>query len=439
MPSRGQSPEIMVAQTDESIPAMRAPARHRDNPLTRSVPGMIGLVVLVSMLIACLGTLPWTLGSAVGPDGQSVGVPRYDAGAPIEGRLPPSWLPFDELDIARANAAVDREALAQVAQRNGVTVDELLEAQDGPMLELIKPLWPQYALGSDLLGRSLLTRLLAGGGISLTIGIAAALLSVSIGTIYGALAAYIGGKVDSVMMRVVDVLYGLPYILLVVLLAVASNAVVDEWVTRSKAKEDWMRTQVVEMQIQSGEAITRSDATELLARDPDLREQLLGQASVKYPARDISVGKRTALDVLTLLIAIGGVSWLTMARVIRGQVMSLKNQPFVEAARAVGSSPVRIFVRHLLPNLLGPIIVYATLTVPQAILQESFLSFLGIGVKPPLPSWGNLAAEGLGELNTYRSHWWLLFFPCLLLGITLLSMNFVGEGLREAFDPKRSR
>ena len=115
----------------------------------------------------------------------------------------------------------------------------------------------------------------------------------------------------------------------------------------------------------------------------------------------------------------------------------MKAQPFVEAARAAGLPTGRIFVRHLLPNLLGPIIVYATLTVPQAILQEFFLSFLGIGVKPPLPSWGNLAADGLTELNSYRSNWWLLVFPCVLLGSTLLAMNFVGEALREAFDPRR--
>lgn len=419
---------------DATVMAMRAPARKGEHPLTRSKPGIVGLIVLALMFIACLGTLPWTLGSASG-----VGVPRYDAGAPIEGRLPPNWVPYDDQDIARANAAVDREVLARVAHEHGVTVDALLEAREGRLLELIKPHWPDYVLGSDTLGRSLAIRLLAGGGVSLTIGIAAALLSVGIGTIYGALAGYLGGKVDSFMMRVVDVLYGLPYILLVVLLAVASGAVVDEWVTRSKAKEDWMRTQIIEQHAERGEDISRSQATELLARDPELREGLLGEASVKYPARELSVGTRTTLDVITLLVAIGGVSWLTMARVIRGQVLSLKNQPFVEAARAVGSSPVRIFVRHLLPNLLGPIIVYATLTVPQAILQESFLSFLGIGVKPPLPSWGNLAAEGLSELNSYRSHWWLLFFPCLLLGITLLSMNFVGEGLREAFDPKRKR
>ena len=128
-----------------------------------------------------------------------------------------------------------------------------------------------------------------------------------------------------------------------------------------------------------------------------------------------------------------------MARVIRGQVLSLKAQPFMEAARAMGAPVHRQLLRHLLPNLIGPIVVYATLSVPQAILQESFLSFLGIGVKPPLPSWGNLAADGLSELNPYKSHWWMLLFPCLFLATTLLALNFVGEGLREAFDPKRAR
>jgi oligopeptide transport system permease protein len=157
------------------------------------------------------------------------------------------------------------------------------------------------------------------------------------------------------------------------------------------------------------------------------------------PPRELSPGTRTFLDLTVLFTAIGGVSWLTMARVVRGQVLSLKSQPFMEAARAMGV-PIRAqFIRHLLPNLVGTITVYATLTVPQAILQESFLSFLGIGVRPPLPSWGNLAAEGLSELNPYHSRWWLLLFPCLLLGLTLLALNFVGEGLREALDPRRSR
>ncbi len=439
MANDGAKIEECVEQV-ESISALRAPQRRKDNPLTRSLAGMLGMGVLGVMFLVCLGSLPWTLSAGVDADGQSIGVPRYDAGSPKAGRLPPSWWVYDEQDIERSTKAIEPAVLEQIALEHGSTVDQLIEAQDEATLDLVKPYWPRYWLGSDTLGRSLGVRLLAGGGISLTIGIAAALISVSIGTIYGAFAAYVGGKVDSVMMRAVDVLYGLPYILLVVLLAVASDAMVDEWVTHNKAKAKWMQNQVVETQFQeTGEKLSRADARILLGEDQQLHDELVTQALALYPRREISAGTRTMLDVLTLLVAIGGVSWLTMARVIRGQVLSLKNQQFVEAAQAIGGSPTRIFVRHLLPNLIGPIVVYATLAVPQAILQESFLSFLGIGVKPPLPSWGNLAAEGLGELNTYRSHWWLLFFPCLLLGVTLLAMNFVGEGLREAFDPKRQR
>ncbi|MEA5614848.1 ABC transporter permease [Nodularia spumigena UHCC 0040] len=403
---------------------MSAPARARDNPLTRSPIGLAGLAFLALMFALCLGTLPWTLGSV----GDST-VPRYDAGAPREGRLPPSWWPHDARDAQRATAAVSEADLA------------LLEsgADAPPPPPELRDAWPSFFLGSDTLGRSLGVRLLAGGGISLAIGLSAALISVCIGTLYGAIAGYAGGRLDSAMMRVVDILYGLPYILLVVLLAVASDALVDEWVSRSRAKQSWMEQRVVQTAAAEGQALTSAQARTLLMRDPALENTLAAEAAQVYPRRNLSERSRTFLDVATLLIAIGGVSWLTMARVIRGQVLSLKNQPFVEAARSVGSPKRRIFLKHLLPNLIGPIVVYATLAVPQAILQESFLSFLGIGVKPPLPSWGNLAADGLTELNLTRSHWWLLFFPCLLLGLTLLAMNFVGEGLREAFDPKRRR
>ena len=160
------------------------------------------------------------------------------------------------------------------------------------------------------------------------------------------------------------------------------------------------------------------------------------EALARVGSGELSTETRNFVNVGTLLVAIGGVSWLTMARVIRGQVLSLKTRPFIEAARAIGVPPVRLFVRHLLPNLTGPIVVYATLAVPQAILQESFLSFLGIGVKPPLPSWGNLAADGLSELNPYQSNWWLLLFPCVLLAVTLVALNFIGEGLKAALDPR---
>ncbi len=417
-----------------AVPAMSAPARARDNPLTRSPVGLAGLAFLAVMFALCLGTLPWTLGTV----GDS-SVPRYDAGAPREGRLPPSWWGYDERDAARATAAITEADRVRLGVETGVDPDDLLTMPPGDLPGKVKDAWPRFALGSDTLGRSLAVRLLAGGGISLVIGLAAALISVCIGTVYGAVAGYAGGKVDSAMMRVVDVLYGLPYILLVVLLAVASDAMVDEWVSRSRAKQSWMEQRVVALAAERGEPVTRSEARVALMTDAALENDLAAQAAERYPMRTMSERTRTFLDVVTLLVAIGGVSWLTMARVIRGQVLSLKNQPFVEAARAVGSPTRRIFARHLLPNLVGPIVVYATLAVPQAILQESFLSFLGIGVRPPLPSWGNLAAEGLSELNLTRSHWWLLLFPCLLLGLTLLAMNFVGEGLREAFDPKRGR
>lgn len=306
-------------------------------------------MILLALVLVCLGSLPFTLGRA-----EPGGPARYAAGDLDALLLPPTWAPKREAEARRATELRERGA-----STGGV-------------------------MGTDRLGRDLFTRCLAGGGVSIGIGLAAAAISVLIGTLYGALAGLVGGALDAFMMRVVDILYGLPYILLVVLLAVAGDALIDRF-------------------------------------------------------GEISPGARSAMEIGILLIAIGGVSWLTMARVIRGQVLSLREQPFMEAARAIGVPFRAQFFRHLLPNLIGPIMVYATLTVPQAILQESFLSFLGIGVKPPLPSWGNLAAEGLSELNPVRVRWWLIVFPCLLLAVTLVSLNFVGEGLREAVDPKKRK
>lgn len=443
-----------------SIPALAAPPPPRDNPLTRSVAGVIGLAFLSLMVLACVGSLPYTLSTApptarqqeTGVGGGSV---RYNAGSPKQARLPPFWwypdaeaVPTLERrsatdpeaaatvatlrdDIRRYNSLVDPELVEEIALRHGVAPDDALQATGGSILADLRRHWPRFWMGTDHLGRSLLIRCLTGGGISLGIGIAAALLSVFIGTLYGAMSAYAGGKIDAVMMRIVDILYGLPYILLVVLLAVAVDAFVDDWMAS--------RVPVIAAQRQHYVEQALAQAGEAARSDPQVRERLESEALDRFGTGELGAGALNAVNVVTLLVAIGGVSWLTMARVIRGQVLSLKSQPFMEAARALGIPWTRQFTRHLLPNLLGPIIVYATLTVPQAILQESFLSFLGIGVKPPLPSWGNLAADGLGELNTYKSRWWLLVFPCVLLGTTLLALNFVGEGLREAFDPKRAR
>lgn len=421
---------------DPSIPAMLAPPppkrTWRDNPITRSVPDMVGLAFLTLMFAACLLTLPHTLGRvALGNAGD---VPRFNAGLPTQARVPPAWWPRElwaqmPSEVRRLNAMVPPETLAALAAQSSLDPADLADATQGPTARLLRPHWPSYALGTDALGRSLGIRLLTGGGISLGIGLAAAALSVLIGTLYGAIAGYVGGRVDAVMMRIVDVLYGLPYILLVVLLAVAVDAWMEKTVTARVERVSLARQQWVQQQLDAMHP----------PPDESGRLELARRALDRFGTGELTPGTVSLINVVTLLVAIGGVSWLTMSRVIRGQVLSLKAQPFVEAARALGSPPHRIFLRHLLPNLTGPIIVYATLTVPQAILQESFLSFLGIGVKPPLPSWGNLAADGLSELNPYRSNWWLLLFPCAMLGSTLLAMNFVGEGLREAFDPKRPR
>ncbi len=247
---------------------------------------------------------------------------------------------------------------------------------------LTPPNW-QHWMGTDRLGRDLTVRFLLGGAISLAIGLAAAAIAVLLGVGVGLIAGYAGGRIDAVLMRIVDVLYGLPYLLLVILLRVAMLQRVTGWL-----------------------------------------------AAVQVPQ------PQTLSGVLVLLVGIGSVSWLTMARVVRAQVMSLRGQPFVEAARAMGIPPGRIMTRHLLPNLIGTVVVYGTLAVPSAILAESFLSFLGLGVRPPLPTWGNLAAAGVEAINPIHTQWWLIFWPCAGLTLGLLFLNFIGDGLHDALDPR---
>ena len=224
-----------------------------------------------------------------------------------------------------------------------------------------------HPMGTDNAGRDQLARVLQGGQISLFIGLLSTVVSLLIGVSYGAIAGYVGGRVDNLMMRIVDVLYSLPYIIFVIVML----------------------------------SLFRS---------------------------------QTPRGQLTLLfIAIGSVSWLTMARIVRGQILSLKNQEFVLAARATGVSASRIIFRHLVPNTLGPVIVYATLSIPQIMLTEAFLSFLGFGVQAPLASWGSLTAEGIQNIAVFP---WQLIFPGLTMALTLFALNFLGDGLRDAFDPQ---
>ena len=217
------------------------------------------------------------------------------------------------------------------------------------------------------------------------VGIISTLVSLLIGVSYGAIAGYLGGFIDNVMMRIVDIFYSIPYILIViVLLAVFGGPSTPEWIK-------WLSTSI-------------GGAT----------NQGLSQ-------------------IFLLFFALGLVSWLTMARVVRGQVLSLKNQEFVLAAKATGVSTFGIIFRHLIPNTLGPVIVYATLTIPSVMLTEAFLSFLGLGVQPPFASWGSLAADGIKNVAIFP---WQLIAPGVTMALTLFSLNFLGDGLRDALDPQ---
>ena len=219
-------------------------------------------------------------------------------------------------------------------------------------------------LGTDVLGRDLLARLLYGGRVSLMVGLCATFVSLVIGTTFGAVSGYAGGRTDACMMRLVDILYAIPFTIFVIVLMVVFGR-----------------------------------------------------------------------NILLLFLAIGAVEWLTMARIVRGQVLSVKEQAFIKAAVVLGFSRRRIIFRHIIPNVLGPVIVYTTLTVPRVMLMEAFLSFLGLGVQPPMSSWGVLIRNGAEAMEAFP---WLMIVPGLTLSATLFALNFLGDGLRDALDPRFS-
>jgi oligopeptide transport system permease protein len=274
---------------------------------------------------------------------------------------------FDAWVVLRRNRAaiasfIILAALTMIVVFVPLLIPYSIDATDWDNISVAPSLQGGHLFGTDGLGRDLFVRTLEGGRISLLVGMVATFVSLLIGVSYGAVSGYLGGRVDQVMMRIVDILYALPFMFLVILLMV-----------------------------------------------------FFGR------------------NIVLIFVAIGAINWLDMARIVRGQTLSLKNREFIEAARAGGVTTARIIRRHIVPNLLGVVAIYVTLTIPQVILVESFLSFLGLGVQEPMTSWGALVNEGAQEMENAP---WMLLFPASFLTITLFCFNFLGDGLRDALDPR---
>lgn len=336
----------------------------------------------------------------------------------------------------------------------GLTPDYIPE--QGTLIKSFPPS-REHWFGTDEAGRDLLARVLQGGRISLMVGIISTIVSLAVGVSYGAIAGYLGGRIDNVMMRLVDIIYAIPYILIVIVLLKVFGG------TNTPVLVTWVPAIIAGgllllIGIPAAVALYRSAAESLeghiVGFPLTLVRFVLGLVeaailiAVIWSAASFvastSAGEwlsakytdnvdQSLSQIFLLFFALGLVSWLTMARVVRGQILSLKNQEFVMAARATGVSTFGIIFKHLIPNALGPVIVYATLTVPSVMLTEAFLSFLGLGVQAPYASWGSLASDGIKNIAIFP---WQLIAPAVTMALTLFSLNFLGDGIRDALDPQ---
>jgi oligopeptide transport system permease protein len=291
------------------------------------------------------------------------------------------------IKLRRNPAVVVSASILLVAALAAIFGPSLLPASAGEVTRnSFLPPSSEHFFGTDLNGRDLFYRVLLGARISLLVGVTGAMVSFAVGIVYGMVAGYAGGKADSIMMRLVDTLYAIPRLIFLLVL--------------------------------------------ISALDPLLRRLMVAhglQGLIGYS------------KIFILILSLGLTEWLTMARIIRGQILSLKSQQFVLAARSIGQSHLNIIFQHLLPNLVGLALVYLTLTVPAVILDESFLSFLGVGVQAPLASWGLLLSDAAQVINPIKGYWWLLVFPVIAMSLTLLALNFLGDGLRDALDPRQRK